>query len=364
MVEDPQGGESANSGAGAGAGGGAAVPAAAGVASDGTPMTTPATVMPVTPEAPLPPPPAPPTAPTPPPPPPPPPPGGNDPPEARYGFKGGAWLGGCGLLAILLIVWIEVRLAGHTPYDAGHAPLLWGLVILLLVVFMALTGLAINGKVAGLIIDNRNRVSLSKFQAACWTLLVVSTVATMAAVRIGHGGLDPVDIALPSELLAALGISAVSLVATPALLSLKSSGAEATDAEVAKTAARLDTTSAAIDSTGRVFGRTRPESAEWLDMFRGEDVSNAASPDLSKIQQFLFTLVVLGVYAGAIIQMLATKNSPLLFGPHGALPPLTEHFVWLLGISHAAYLSYKAVPHGPPPSEGSPQSGSPPDAAG
>lgn len=105
-----------------------------------------------------------------------------------------------------------------------------------------------------------------------------------------------------------------------------------------------------MDVSGRVFGRINPALAEWLDMFRGEDVSNAAAPDLSKIQQFLFTLLVIGVYAAAILDMflVQAQANTLILAPQGSLPPLTANFVWLLGISHASYLAYKAAPHGPP----------------
>jgi hypothetical protein len=85
-------------------------------------------------------------------------------------------------------------------------------------------------------------------------------------------------------------------------------------------------------------------------MFRGEDVSNAAAPDLSKIQQFLLSVLVLAVYAAALLDMFlegTVLGTPR--GSAGSLPTLSEPFVWLMGISHASYLAYKAMPHGRPP---------------
>jgi hypothetical protein len=264
---------------------------------------------------------------------------------------GGGGFGALAVVAILLLVAAETVLAWQGHRQPGLAAPAWAAALLLILAFTIFTGYAINSQPAGLLIDNRNRVSLSKFQALCWTILVVSALATVAAARIAHGGLDAADIDIPGELLAALGISATSLVATPALLSLKSGGTPPTAQEVAKTADKLDMDSFQINPTGRVFSRLRADGARWLDMFRGEDVSNAGSPDLSKIQQFLLTLILLGVYAAALLQMFldAGPGNPLLFGRTARLPSLSPNFIWLMGISHASYLAYKAVPHGPPP---------------
>lgn len=256
------------------------------------------------------------------------------------------------LVLVALLVIANLWIARSGPYDNMAAVRTWGFSAAQILLFMIVIGLAINDRPAGLIIDNRNRVSLSKFQAACWTVLVVSALATMVAARIAAGVADPLAITIPSELLAALGLSATSLVATPALLSLKSNSPPPNPGDAAATAGKLGMARTQMKTVGRVFGRTKPVHARWLDMFRGDDVSNAAAPDLGKIQQFLLTLLVLGVYCAAVIQMFAADRQAqaLILAAQGSLPPLSEQFVWLLGISHASYLAYKAVPHGPPPS--------------
>lgn len=257
-----------------------------------------------------------------------------------------------GLVLVALLIVANLWIARSGPYDAIAAVRTWGFSAAQILFFMIVIGLAINGRPAGIIIDNRNRVSLSKFQAACWTVLVVSALATIVAARIAAGVADPLAITIPNALLAALGLSATSLAATPALLSLKSNSPPASPGDVAATAVKLGMAPSQVETVGRVFGRTRPIHARWLDMFRGDDVSNAAAPDLGKIQQFLLTLLVLGVYCAAVIQMFAAgpQAKALILAAQGSLPPLSEQFVWLLGISHASYLAYKATPHGPPPS--------------
>jgi hypothetical protein len=222
----------------------------------------------------------------------------------------------------------------------------WAASVVLLIAFCVALGVAINERPAGMIIDNRNRVSLSKLQAAAWSILVLSAVITAVFARIRWKYADPVGIGLPGDLLAVMGISATTLVAAPVILSLKA-GQSPPAGQEALTAAKLGDDVTALASTGKVYARADASAAQWLDLFRGEEVSNAASPDLSKVQQFLITVVVLAVYAAALWSLF---EAPEVYGPKGAwladLPPFSEKMLWLIGISHAGYLAYKAAPHG------------------
>ena len=74
-------------------------------------------------------------------------------------------------------------------------------------------------------------------------------------------------------------------------------------------------------------------------MITGDEVGNFAIPDLGKIQQLLVTILLLTVYGVSIWKAFA-KHSTI-----GALPPLDQSFIWLMGVSHAGYLAYKAAPH-------------------
>ncbi|RYF93379.1 MAG: hypothetical protein EON95_09145 [Caulobacteraceae bacterium] len=91
------------------------------------------------------------------------------------------------LLLILLIAAIAA-LNGFVEINGARwinrPPVVWAGTALLLTLAVAVMGGSVNGRLAGVLIDNRNRVSLSKFQAALWTILVVSALATAAAVNI------------------------------------------------------------------------------------------------------------------------------------------------------------------------------------
>ena len=75
-------------------------------------------------------------------------------------------------------------------------------------------------------------------------------------------------------------------------------------------------------------------------MVRGEEVGAETSPDLSKIQQLYITLLLIGIYGVAVLHALSSTPDKI-----PGLPELNEKFVWLMGVSHASYLAYKATPH-------------------
>lgn len=220
----------------------------------------------------------------------------------------------------------------------------WTFVIslLLLIAELAVIGWLINGRPIGVFIDNRNRISLSKLQAGAWTVVVLSAFATAAAFNAAadmfqNSSVTALAITIPNELLLAMGISATSLVATPALLSLKSQEAEPPQDTVDKASDRVG---APVSPNGKVLTKAAPEHASWADLVTGDEVGNAGWPDLGKIQQGLITLLLLGCYIAYIYADLAGSAEKI-----ASLPGLDKSFVWLLGISHASYLAYKAAPH-------------------
>src|SRR5262245_29435024 len=93
--------------------------------------------------------------------------------------------GGVFLLSIALIILFNITLAGSP--DGGLHVTAWLATTIIIVGIIMLLGIMINGRPAGALIDNRNRVSLSKFQATTWTVFVLSALITAAAVNLLHG---------------------------------------------------------------------------------------------------------------------------------------------------------------------------------
>jgi len=239
------------------------------------------------------------------------------------------------LIAILLGL---ILLTQYFPKSRGLAFLGVGL---LLAVELAVIGWLVNGRAVGAFIDNRHRLSLSKLQAGAWTVVVLAAFATAAAFNIAAAGTDPktvgaLAIIIPGELLLAMGISATSLVAVPALLSTKAAETPAPGVEDAAKSRLGD----AAKANGKLLEMEQPSDASWADLVTGDEIGNAGAPDLGKIQQAFITLILLGCYAAYIYNEFSKSGNPI-----SSLPTLNNSFVWLLGISHASYLAYKAAPH-------------------
>ena len=236
-----------------------------------------------------------------------------------------------GILALIAIV---VGVGGNVLAAGG--PGLWKVgawlaTLMAMALVCAAIGLAIKGYWLGTVMSARNRLSLSRLQMLGWTLLVLSALATAAASNFAQtGSMSALAIDIPGELLAAMGIAATSMVAAPALLSLKA----------ASPLGRAE--SAPLHLSSGIHVRESAERASWLDIFRGDEMGNCDTPDLSKIQQFLITLVLILLYGVLIGGMLYRLPPEGLFA---AFPKLSDNVVWLLGVSHAGYLAYKAVPH-------------------
>ena len=115
------------------------------------------------------------------------------------------------------------------------------------------------------------------------------------------------------------------------------------------------TTPDKIDNVGHVMVRDDQSLARWSDIISGDEVANAGTVDLSKVQHLLITLLLLGTYAGMMFSAIAKRDN------FDTLPPLSPDFVGLMAISHAGYLAYKAVPK--PAPDGQQQAASPQTAA-
>jgi hypothetical protein len=107
----------------------------------------------------------------------------------------------------------------------------WGIGVLIISILLALAGREINGRGLGILIDTRNKFSLSRLQITLWTIMVLSAYFTMAMPRVGamvgeHATLNQqqaLDIRFPEELILAMGISAVSFAGASLIQSNKRS---------------------------------------------------------------------------------------------------------------------------------------------
>jgi hypothetical protein len=242
----------------------------------------------------------------------------------------------------------------------------WLAMMALLVAFIVLVGHHIAGQWRGALIDERNKVSLSRFQTVLWTVLIVAAFLAAALYNIRSGQTDPLKIALPLQLWALLGISLTSLAGSvlvkqekqrrrPDLTNAKKTLEGALPGVGADSIAPLGGNQlvAAADPTnptvndpvvarGVLTVNETTAASSWSDMFRAEEVGNAGHLDLGKVQMFYFTLIIVFAYAAALGSLLAHPSGKIT-----SFPALGDGATVLLGISHAAYLTTKAVSRTP-----------------
>jgi hypothetical protein len=194
----------------------------------------------------------------------------------------------------------------------------------------------------GALIDDRNVISLSRFQMLIWTTLALSAFMTAAIFNVYIGVDEPLSILVPGQLWTLIGISTASLVAAPMLLNQKKSK-EAPDEALEDTKDELRRQGAApemVKAEGQVLVNKDPLVAQWSDMLTGGEVSNGTHVDLAKLQMFLFTLLTAFVYGAALLRMFEGAQ------PDGLtqFPIMDQSIIALIGISHSGYLLNKATP--------------------
>jgi hypothetical protein len=181
----------------------------------------------------------------------------------------------------------------------------WILTLLLLAAVAAVAGQGITGVWAGLLIDERQQISLSRLPLACWTIVVLSVFCAAALSSLATGRPNPLAITVPSALWLLMGISTASLVASPLIKSTKQSVPPDAE-EKRRTFAQLapqrgvENVAEAVSHRGQRVIHLQPEKAPWADLFRGEETGNAAHLDLGKIQMFYFTRIRVVAYAVAL----------------------------------------------------------------
>lgn len=264
-------------------------------------------------------------------------------PRVRHQARLAGWMSGGTLLlvgAAAACVWgADLQLAGGAlGYRAQYLT-----VVALVLAWMMLLGWAFNRRAEGLLIDGRNRISLSRLQLFIWLVIVGCAFAVQAAHNFRIGDPDPSDIVVPLQIGLVMGAATTSFVAAPAILSLKAR-AKPSQNEL-RQAHRLARDGASLHpNSGRLYSRRAGEWARWSDLFRGEELENAGSADPAKVQQFLVTFMLATIYVAALWRDFA---GPIAETPLKTLPGLSEGGLILLGVSHAAYLGAKAVPQTP-----------------
>jgi hypothetical protein len=267
----------------------------------------------------------------------------------RHRRRSAAWMAlGTAILAAAALTCIwgagQVFPGWAVGYRAQYAT-----VVVLIVAWMTVVGKAFNGHLEGLLIDGRNRISLSRLQLFVWLVVVGCAFAVEVAHNFHVHSATPDDLKVPVQLGLVMGAATTSFVASPAILSMKAR-AQPSPAELRNAHRFARDGSSLHPNSGRLYSRNPGERARWSDIFRGEELETAGSADPAKVQQFLVTFLLVAIYLAALWRDLAM---PVGVDPFKQLPGLSTDGLILLGASHAAYLGGKAAPQTP----GGPASG-------
>ncbi len=247
---------------------------------------------------------------------------------------------------------------------------LWLFYMLILLLLCVFAGRAITTFWWGLLIDQRNKISLSRLQLLMWTILLLAGMLSAVLINTCLGKDNPLaGGAMDPQLWLLMGISGASLAGSGLIKTTKGGQPKNETAEKKYFMAMSDTVAKpniidpnspnALDAAPvneianktdiqgvRVDNRSAKD-ASWLDLFMGEETGNGAWLDLGKMQMFLFTLIVWASYAAALSD--ALTKALINDAGMGGLPPLSSEMIGLLAISHGAYLANKAVPQTPNP---------------
>ena len=224
----------------------------------------------------------------------------------------------------------------------------WLLIMALLGLLFVLIGRGVIGLWTGCLIDNRNRMSLSRLQLISWTALILSAFLTFAAFKIhADPKTDALDIVVPTQVWSLLGISTASLAGSATIKYAKRNASvneKVAEAELEKTKQAMPSSleTESLEAQGLLVTKETPQNANISDLFTGDEVGSAAQLDVGKVQMFFFTLIVVLAYTISLGSILYRAGGL----PQG-LPDVSEGMVVLLLISHAGFLAGKAVPASP-----------------
>ncbi len=272
----------------------------------------------------------------------------------------------------------------------GGLALTWLVVAIFMLSIIGIIGESLNKGLLGILIDNRNMMSLSRLQIVLWTVLILSAFVTVALARVSdsrfnpHGYVcelaetaqgetgkesecaDPLGIQLPPLLWTLMGISVASSVASPLLKTAKARRTEEDDRKQTRAAkTRRETDGAAtyrnvletttrddpraaeepIENQGALVKKKSWRDARLSDVFMGEEVSDFMYVDVAKVQNFFFTMIAVVAYAVALAVAMSTASSLADFF---AFPDLPPSLIAVIGISHGGYLTDKAFTHSIP----------------
>jgi hypothetical protein len=202
-------------------------------------------------------------------------------------------------------------------------------------------GLGTKGRVTGIWIDERNRVSLARAQVSLWTIVALGGFAATALYNVGLAGTVAFP-QIPAAIAAALGIAFASPMISAVILNSKTFGSPEASTEQANSL-RINAAGQSTDlPKDPLETRAAPLEASLADVFVGEHVSDAGNVDLSRLQNVVLTVTLVLGYLAMLVGQLSSITADTLLTGIATLPDPGAAFTSVLLVSHATYLGTKA----------------------
>jgi hypothetical protein len=243
-------------------------------------------------------------------------------------------------LVLLPIIMAVGTTAGWLGLTLAAKYGIWLLILADISILMVVAGLGITGRKAGLLIDERNRLSTSRLQIIIWTLVIIPGLLVFIFFNIAHGASDATNIAIPPELWVLLGISGGAAIGAP----IVNDATNRSDTPSPAALKRANTTADDPTLQGILDVNVDVKDASFADIFEGDELGNRGHLDISKVQMLTLTVGLALGYGYGILTLLA-QITPSMTSPLASFPPINSNLVILLAVSQGIYLSYKAAPH-------------------
>lgn len=250
--------------------------------------------------------------------------------------------------AALVLAIVVIYLLGQRPVEDMVATWRWIMLVLLGFVIVA-SWLVTGNPLFGWLINQQNSMSLSRLQMFLWTFVILSAFITTVFANLHFNHADTaLDIAIPEELWLAMGISTASL-AGSALIQENKRGKKLKLQPPVQDREGMQGVQLS-EETGTFGILIMKAKASLLDLITGEEVGNQGRIDISRLQNLFFTFILVGMYMGSLGTLfrnavtLAEAGAKIADNfPITEFPAISSTFVTLLAISHAGYLTIKAI---------------------
>lgn len=234
--------------------------------------------------------------------------------------------------------------------------ILWCLNIILFAVIIIGAGVCVPSGVNRLFIDSkRYRYSLSQIQIILWTVIILSAFFTVVMARymdmlyakeeLYNAILEnqPADVKIPERLFMVMGISVSALLGKLGLNSFRANRNLKKGADVIQGLKNIVVNSGKSEENehGGLYVNLDLGEARISDIFMGEEANDYHSPDFTKIQNFIITVIVLIVYCMELSYILNHRYHDI--SNLKVLPGFGDGLWALIIISHAGYLVRKGI---------------------